>query len=258
MVTRDTAWAPGTPCWVDLGVTDIPKAKAFYSALFGWEIQDGPPEAGGYSMCEIGGLPVAGIGASQGGPVFWTTYIATEDADKTAEAIKAAGGSLVMEPFDVMDVGRMFIAADPGGAMFGIWQAKAHTGVRLANEPGSLTWSENMSRDYEANRAFYGAVFGYHFSDIGGPDMQYATLDIDGRPVGGIGSIGADQPADQRPYWGTYFAVADTDEAVTRAVELGGSVVAPAWDSPYGRMAVVADDQGAVFAVMSTDGGQEG
>lgn len=258
MVTRDTAWPPGTPCWVDLGVTDIPKAKAFYSALFGWEIQDGPPEAGGYSMCEIGGQPVAGIGASQGDmPIFWTTYIATEDADKTAEAIKAAGGQVLMEPFDVMDVGRMFMATDPGGAMFGVWQARAHTGVRLANEPGSLIWSENMSRAYDANKAFYGAVFGYHFSDIGDDGFSYATLDIDGRPVGGIGAIGADQPAEQPASWGTYFAVTDTDAAVTTAVELGGRVVAPAWDSPYGRMAVVADDQGAVFAVMSSDGEQE-
>ena len=112
MVTRDTAWAPGTPCWVDLGVTDIPKAKAFYSALFGWEIQDGPPEAGGYSMCEIGGQHVAGIGSSQGDmPIFWTTYLASADADKTAEAIKAAGGQVLMEPFDVMDAGRMFMAS---------------------------------------------------------------------------------------------------------------------------------------------------
>ena len=129
-------------------------------------------------------------------PIFWTTYLASADADKTAEAIKAAGGQVLMEPFDVMDVGRMFMAIDPGGAMFGVWQGKAHTGVQLANEPGSLTWSENMSRDYEANKAFYGAVFGYHFSDIGGGDVQYATLDIDGRPVGGIGTVGADQPAD--------------------------------------------------------------
>ncbi len=254
MVTRETPWPPGTPCWVDLGVTDIPKARAFYSALFGWEIRDTPPEAGGYVMGEIGGLPVAGIGQSQGDmPIFWTTYLATEDADKTAEAIKAAGGQVMMDPFDVMDVGRMFIAVDPGGAFFGVWQARSHTGARRANEPGSLIWSENMSRDFEANKAFYGSVFGYHFGDIGAPGMNYSTLDIDGRPVGGIGEIGADQPAELPASWGTYFAVADTDAAMARVVELGGRVIAPAWDSPYGRMGVVADDQGAVFSVMSTD-----
>jgi len=253
MVTRDTAWAPGTPCWIDLGVADIPKAQTFYSGLFGWDIQDTGPEGGGYRMCEIGGLPVAGIGGKSEPDIgtFWTTYLASDDADVTAAKIKAAGGQVMMDPFDVMDVGRMFIAADPGGALFGVWQARAHTGMRLANEPGSLVWSENMSRHYEANQAFYAAVFGYQFGDIGAEGMRYATLDLDGRPVGGIGEIGAGEPADNAARWSTYFAVDDTDAAIAKVTELGGSVVAPAWDSPYGRMAVVSDDQGAVFALMS-------
>jgi predicted enzyme related to lactoylglutathione lyase len=261
MVTRDTAWAEGTPCWVDLGVADIPKAKAFYGALFGWQISDGPPEAGGYSMCEIGGRPVAGIGPQMGPaemPATWTTYLATPDAAASGARITAAGGQLMMEPFDVMDVGRMAIATDPGGAAFGIWEARAHTGIRLANEPGSLIWSENLSRSFDANKAFYGAVFGYSFGDIGAPGMKYATLDLDGRPVGGIGEIGADQPASTPAHWGTYFAVADTDAAAAKAAELGGKLLAPAWDSPYGRMAMVSDDQGAVFALMSVSQDAEG
>jgi hypothetical protein len=233
----------------------MPKAKAFYSGMFGWEIFDGPPEAGGYSMCQIDGRQVAGIGPKMGPadmPTFWTTYIATDDADQTVAKIEAAGGQLIMGPMDVMDAGRMFVATDPGGAIFGVWQARAHTGVQLANEPGSLAWSENMSRNYEANKAFYAAVFGYQFGDISAEGFKYSTLDLDGGPVGGIGEISADQPAEMPAYWGTYFAVADTDAAVDKAVELGGSVVGPAWDSPYGRMAVVSDDQGAIFALMST------
>ncbi len=260
MVTRTTAWPVGTPCWVDLGVSDIPKAKAFYDGLFGWDIQEGPPEAGGYAMCTIGGLPVAGIGSKMGAPdmpTVWTTYLASEDADATAAKIKAAGGQVLMDPFDVMDVGRMFVAVDPGGAAFGVWQARAHSGVQRANEPGSLIWSENMSRSYEGNKAFYSSVFGYTFGDIGVEGMNYATLDIDGNTVGGIGEIGADQPAEMPAYWGTYFAVADTDATVEKAVELGGGVIAPAWDSPYGRMAVVSDDQGATFALMSAAAAEE-
>jgi uncharacterized protein len=254
MVTRDTAWPAGTPCWVDLGVSDIPKAKAFYGGLFGWDIQEGPAEAGGYAMCMLRGRPVAGIGPKMGPtemPAFWTTYIASEDADATAARVKAGGGQLMMDPFDVMDVGRMFVATDPGGAVFGVWQARAHTGVGLANEPSSLVWSENMSRSYEANRAFYRDVFGYSYGDIGAEGMRYATLDLEGQPVGGIGEIGSGQPAQMPAAWSTYFAVPDTDAAVATAAELGGAVVAPAWDTPYGRMAVVADDQGAVFAVMA-------
>jgi uncharacterized protein len=256
MVTRDTPWPAGTPCWIDLGVTDIPKALDFYRALFGWDIQETPPEAGGYTMCLIGGKPVAGIGQSQGDmPIFWTTYLATENADETAAKIKAAGGRVMMDPFDVMDVGRMFIAVDPGGAFFGVWQAKAHSGVQRANEPGTLIWSENLSSAYQANKDFYGSVFGYRFGDIGGAGVNYSTLDIDGRPVGGIGETA---PGQQGPAsWGTYFAVADTDAAAAKVTELGGSLIAPPRDSPYGRMAVVADNQGAVFTLMSTDGDQD-
>jgi uncharacterized protein len=259
MVTRDTAWPVGTPCWIDLAVADVPKAKAFYSGLFGWDIQELGPEAGGYCMCEIGGRAVAGIAKVDPAemPAFWTTYLATDDADETAAKIKAAGGAVQMDPLDVMDVGRMTIAVDPGGARFGIWQARAHTGVRLANEPGSLIWSENMSRHYDANKAFYGAVFGYTFGDIGAEGINYATLDLDGRPVGGIGEIGADQPAERPASWGTYLAVADTDASLAKVTELRGSVVAPAWDSPYGRMAMVSDDQGAIFALMSVTAEQE-
>lgn len=261
MVTRDTAWPAGTPCWVDLGVDNIAKARAFYSALFGWDIQDTPPEAGGYTMATVGGRPVAGIGPKMGPadmPTFWTTYLASDNVDETAAKIRAAGGQVLMDPMDVVDVGRMLVAVDPGGAQFGVWQAKAHTGVQVANEPGTLTWSENMSRNYEANKAFYNAVFGYNFGDIGGEGMKYATLDLGDKTVGGIGEIGPDQPGEMPASWGTYFAVADTDATVGKVAELGGSVVAPAWDSPYGRMAVVCDDQGAIFAVMSAAWQQEG
>jgi uncharacterized protein len=259
MVTRDTPWPAGTPCWIDIGVPDLGKAAAFYSALFGWDVQAGPPETGGYSIAHVGGRSVAGIGPQMSGqpePVEWTTYLATEDADQTAAKITAAGGRVLMEPMDVMDVGRMFIALDPGGARFGVWQARAHTGFQLANEPGTLIWSENMSRDFAGNKAFYAAVFGYTYGDIGAE--TYATLDIDGRPVGGIGELGSEQPADRSAAWGTYFAVPDTDAAVARAVELGGTVVAPAWDTPYGRMAVVADDQGGEFAVMAPNPDMQG
>jgi uncharacterized protein len=154
MVTRDTAWPAGTPCWVDLGVDDIAKAAAFYASLFGWDIQAGPAEAGGYAMCLKNGRPVAGIGPKQGPPgsaPVWATYLASDDLDETASKITAAGGQLLEPPIDVMDVGRMAVAADPGGAIFGIWQAGAHLGIGLANEPGALCWNENLSRDFDRN-----------------------------------------------------------------------------------------------------------
>jgi uncharacterized protein len=252
MVTRDTAWPPGTPCWVDVAAPDMGKARAFYGGLFGWDIQEGPPETGGYSMATMGGQQVAGIAptTSEEMPAAWTTYIATDDADQTAAKIKAAGGQMLMDPFDVLDVGRMGIAVDPGGAAFGLWQARAHTGVRLANEPGSLTWNENMSRNFDGNKAFYRAVFGYDFGDIGAE--TYQTLQVDGKEVAGIGAIDADASPDTPVNWNVYFAVADADAAAAKVNQLGGSVLRGPWDSPFGRMAEVADDQGAVFYIGSS------
>ena len=123
--------------------------------------------------------------------------------------------------------------------------------------PGSVIWNENLSREFDANKAFYQAVFGYSYGDMSADGFQYATLDLGGRPVGGIGGIGADQPASTPARWNTYFGVEDTDTVVARAAQLGGQVIAPAFDSPYGRMAVLSDDQGAVFSVMTAGPEQE-
>jgi uncharacterized protein len=254
MVTRDTAWPGGTPCWVDLGVDDIAKASEFYAGLFGWEVRPGPPEAGGYAMCLKNGRPVAGIGPKQGppgAPAVWTTYIATGDADETAATVRKAGGQVIVEPLDVMDVGRMSIAADPAGAVFGIWQARAHTGAGLANEPGALCWNENLSRDFEGNKTFYGEVFGYGYGDIGDAGFRYATLKLAGTEVGGIGELDSSFPAEIPAHWSVCFAVADTDAATEKIMESGGIVARPPWDTPYGRMSVVADNQGAGFSLIS-------
>jgi len=260
VVTRDTPWPAGTPCWVDLGVDDIKRAIAFYTEQFGWDIQQGPPEAGGYCIAHLEGRTVAGLGPKMGSPDApnaWTTYIATDDADVTADRVRSAGGQLLMEPMDVMDVGRMAMAMDTTGAVFGIWQARAHTGVGIANVPGAVSWNEQMSRDFEGAKAFYAAVFGYEFGDMSGEGFSYATLLLDGHEVGGIGGYPADVPASMPAAWTTYFAAADTDDAVAQVTKSGGSVIRPAMDSPYGRMATVADDQGAVFSLISLPGGDQ-
>lgn len=258
MVTRDSAWPAGTPCWVELGTDDIGGAAAFYTDLLGWEVQRGEPEVGGYSMCLLGGREVAAIGPRQGppsAPIAWTVYLATDDADATAAAVAEAGGQVLTEPVDVMDAGRMAVAADPGGAVFGLWQARAFGGFRRVNEPGAVTWSESFSRDLDAGKDFYHAVFGYEFGDVSGAGMRYATLKVGGAEVGGIGELGAGMPADVPAHWSTYFAVTGTDAAVAVATAAGGSVFRPASDTPYGRVAVVRDAQGAYFSLLSAPGG---
>jgi len=253
MVTRDTRWPAGAPCWVDVSVDDVPKAIAFYQALFGWDVQAGGPEASGYATAYLRGRIVAGIRPKSGAPhapSAWTVYLATDDADATADAIKAAGGRLAQGPADVMDEGRSAVAIDTTGAVFGLWQGGKTAGLGLANEAGSLTWNEHLSWDYDAARDFYAAVFGYEFQDMSG--FHYAMLTVGGREVGGIGRHTEATPAGTPAAWSTYFAVENTDAAVATAVELGGGIVQPLRDSPYGRIGVVTDNQGAVFSLITS------
>ena len=256
MVTRDTPWPDGTPCWVDLGTTDIAKAISFYSSEFGWDAQQGGPEMGGYTRAQLDGRNVAGIGPNMSqpeAPSAWATYFAARDADAAAERVTRAGGSVVMGPMDVMDLGRLVIATDVTGAAFGIWQAMSHTGTQLANVPGAFTWSEHMSRDFEGAKAFYAAVFGYEYGDMSSDGFSYATLLINGQQVvGGMGAYPEGDGDSHLAFWAVYFGTADTDKSVELAVSHGGKVVRPATDSPYGRMAIVADNQGAVFSLIST------
>jgi predicted enzyme related to lactoylglutathione lyase len=257
MVTRDSAWLPGTPCWVDVMVDDVSKATAFYGALFGWEAaisQD--PMSGGYGNFSKDGRPVAGVAPSQqpGQPQVWTTYLASDDLEQTAGKIKGAGGQVLFDPMNIGEFGRMIVAADPAGAVFGVWQSGTHTGFRLANVPGSVIWNENMSRDAEGNKKFYGEVFGYGFGDMSGDGHSYFTLDLGGRSVAGVGQMDKEFPPEIPANWTTYFAVEDTDATVAKAVSLGGKVVKEAFDSPQGRIAFLADDQGASFAILTVTG----
>jgi uncharacterized protein len=255
-VIRDTPWPDGTPCWVDLGTADIPRAVRFYSRQFGWDVRPGGPEVGGYARALLAGRDVAGIGPNMGqpdAPSAWATYFAAADADAAADRITRAGGTVVLGPLDVMGLGRMLIATDVTGAAFGIWQARDHTGVQVANGPGAFTWSEHMSSDYGAAKAFYAAVFGYEYGDMSTADFSYATLLLGGQQVvGGIGGYPAG-PAGHTALWAVYFGTDDTDRAVELAVSQGGQVVRPPADSPYGRMAIVADNQGAVFSLIAPE-----
>ena len=256
MVTRDTPWPDGTPCWVDLGTSDIPKAISFYASQFGWDIEPGGPEVGGYSLARLGGRQVAAIGpimGPPGTPPAWTTYFASADADATAARIVSAGGQISMGPMDVMDQGRLVVASDVTGATFGVWQGRSHTGVQLANVPGAFTWGEHMSLDFEGAKAFYAAVFGYEYGDMSSDGFSYATLLMNGQQVvGGIGAFPGGPDAGHQAFWSVYFGASDTDTSVEAAVAHGGRVIRPAADSPYGRMAIVADAEGAVFSLIST------
>jgi predicted enzyme related to lactoylglutathione lyase len=245
-----TSYAPGTPSWVDLGTPDAAGASAFYSGLFGWDIQEGPPEAGGYRICMLKGQPVAGLGPQMNTdiPPFWASYVSVTDADEATAKARAGGATVFVEPMDVLTVGRMAVFADPAGAAISVWQPRDMPGAGLCNEPGTFAWNELMTRDVPGAIEFYGGVFGWGAETVG--DGSYTEWKLDGRSVGGMLAMPAEMPAEMPPMWTVYFAVDDADAAVARVTELGGSVMRPPMTIEPGRFAVVADPYGAVFNVM--------
>jgi uncharacterized protein len=247
----DTNQPLGTPTWLDLGIPDLDRALQFYGALFGWEFEIGPEETGRYTMCFLRGRRVAAISAMHDpARVFWNVYLATDDCDRSAERARAAGGTLLIEPMDVMDQGRMAIVRDPVGAQFGLWEGRAHTGAQVVNEPGALVRNDLVTPDPGPARDFYAAVF--DFSVEGNPQMPQADFTFlrrpDGHEVGGIMGAPGSTSA-----WSTTFEVAGTDEAVQRALDAGGRSDG-AKDFLYGRLATITDPFGAEFSIITRRG----
>lgn len=251
MPTRDAPWPAGTPSWADLSVPDLPRAVAFYSAVLGWTMVDSGPDFGSYHIAQVEGRSAAGIGpvVQEGQPTFWTLYLASDDADATAKLVGEHGGTVVLPPMDVGGNGRMSIAADPTGAVFGIWEARGMVGAAVYNEPGGLVWEDARLTDVPAGREFYTDVFGWSYGEVPGlPLAEYGTFAAGGDPLGGLGGMMGD-PAGTPSYWLVYFGVTDADAAFGKVQELGGAVLKPAEDTPFGRMGVVADPFGAPFAL---------
>jgi len=253
-----TAHAAGTFCWPELSTTDVPAAKKFYSTLFGWTPDDAPtPDGGVYTMLKLGGQDVGAMGTMQdqqrkaGVPPHWMSYVAVTNADESAKKAASLGGKVIVAPFDVMDAGRMAVIEDPTGAVLSIWQPKSHPGATRMNEVGALAWTELYTRDPEKASAFYSALFNWQPKPWEGP-TPYTVFNFAGeeRMAGGMLPM-PDEMKDVPPHWLPYFQVGNTDGTVARARELGANVVVPAMDVPkVGRFAIIADPQGASFAVI--------
>ena len=250
-------YAPGTPSWVELSSPDPDASAAFYGDLMGWKaIEPGPAEeTGRYRMLQQDGQNVAGLMGhmQEGQPTAWATYVSVTDADETADKVKAAGGSVVVEPMDVTDIGRMAFFADPTGAVFGVWQPKTFTGADLVNAPNSLCWNEVLTRDAEADKAFYPAVFAWVAGrpTFEGAPESYTVWELDGYPVAGMMQMtDVYFPPEVTPHWSVCFGVADCDATTAKAKELGATVATEPMDMPIGRFAGLIDPQGASLAVM--------
>jgi len=246
-------YAPGTPSWVDLGTPDLAASVGFYSGLFGWQSEDMGEAMGHYTMMNQGGQPVAAISPlmSPQQPTAWSTYISTASAEEIAKKVADAGGQVIAPPMKVADSGTMAFFMDPTGAAFGVWQPDQFTGAGMVNKPNSLSWNELSTRDLPAAKAFYTKVFPWTAHVNAMPDgSEYVEWQIAGKSVGGGMAMNPQIPAQVPPNWLVYFAVANADNTVSRAQELGAKLMMPAMDIPQGRMAVMTDPQGATFAVI--------
>ncbi|WP_426366680.1 VOC family protein [Streptomyces sp. E-08] len=254
-MTEATPRSPGTPCWVSLMVHGLDATQEFYNALFDWEFVPGPQQLGPYVRALLGGKEVAGIGQlppDRHLRIAWTPYLATEDADETAERIRCCGGTVAVGPLDAGEAGRLAICSDPAGAVFGVWQAEAHHGTVIAGPPGTPVWNELLTYETSSTGKFYRSVFGYEVEPVVSADHDYATLQVAGAPVASLHGVGDALPRDRGPHWMTYFEVADTDAATRLVLELGGQVLRPPREGTAGRLALVADPEGAVFTLVTS------
>jgi uncharacterized protein len=262
-MSERSGYQHGVPCWVDTWQRDAEAAVSFYTSLFGWDVEDTMPAdvAGQHFMCRLHGRDVAAIASRpQAAPpvTAWNTYVWVEDAAEAMSSAGAAGGDVLMEPFESLDGGRIGVIADPAGAAIGVWQPGVHSGAELVNEPGAWAMSILNTGDIEGAKRFYAAVFGWETQtfEAGGVELTMWRLPgyVGGEPaqpvprdvVAVMAPLTGEGPA---AHWGVNFWVDDADAIAAKAAELGGEVVAAPSDSPGFREAVVADPEGATLSV---------
>ncbi|MGW1718600.1 VOC family protein [Streptomyces sp. NPDC002156] len=239
----------GGPCWAELGTTDLEATKRFYADLFGWRPQTDPTaEMGGYTIAHLGDAPVAAFVplGEEKQPVAWFVTFAVADVDATATKVRAAGGSVAMEPGDVPGMGRFASAVDPDGAAFQLWQDQGFAGAGLLNAPGSLGWVELAARDTERARTFYTEVFGWSVTS----SPEYTHFGVDGAEFGGMLAMSDMYPPEVPPHWLPYFVVEDVDASADAAAGAGAGITMEPTTVPNGpRIAVLRDPQGGVFGI---------
>jgi predicted enzyme related to lactoylglutathione lyase len=248
-----TRYEPGAFCWVGLATSEPGSAHAFYTALFGWHAEDLEAGAAGtYTALRLDGEEVAILYLQQpearaaGAPPHWTSYISVEDADATATRASELGGAAVFrEPFDVLDAGRVAAIRDPTGAIVSLWQPRARIGATLVNDVGALCWNELATTDIERAKSFFGELLAWEYQTAEG---GYVSITNAGALNGGMREQ-SEREHEIPPNWLPYFTVENTDGAAHRAEQLGGRTLMPTTEVHRGRCAVVADPQGAAFAV---------
>jgi len=253
-----TDYRVGTFGWVDYAAKDLDSAKRFYGQLFGWSLDEGDATASGdpYVMARLESKDVGGMmklteeQAQMGVPSHWNSYVVVEDVDAAAARVSDLGGQVYVPPMDLPQAGRIAIVADPTGAMFNLWKPSETVGGVLVNEPNTFCWNELYTNELDAAESFYTALFGWKSKRAtSSDDTPLVELYNGDRPAATMMQIQPDW-GEMPSVWGVYFAVADCEQAISRAKDLGGTVALEPRDIPPGRFAVVQDPQGGSFSVI--------
>ena len=246
-----TRHEPGMFNWADLMTTDVESAREFYCALLGCETYDNPVGGGFfYTMLRRNGKNIAGMFPltpemqAQGIPPCWNSYVAVANVEETAQKAAGLGGTVVVQPMDVMEYGRMASIVDPSGAALGLWEAKTHIGADLIGEAGAFCWAELYTHDTAAAGTFYTSLFGWEAQEVPGPGgMPYNLFTSGGAPAAGMLAI---QPiwGEVPPNWTVYFGVENLDAALERAQAMGGKMQIQPMSIPnVGRLTLITDPQ---------------
>ena len=257
-MTQSTATTlANKPAWIDLSSADPAASRAFYAAVFGWDIEvNQDPQYGGYALARVDGHDVAGIGPQMSpSPTFWSVYIGTDDADALSASVQAAGGTIIAPAFDVGDQGRMAVFQDPTGAFISVWQPQTMPGFAVQRKAGAFSWAELNARGMANAKQFYKKVFtwGEKNTPMGEGQSDYTEFKLGDESIAGGMEMNPMVPKEVPSYWMVYFGAANVDQAFDKAVKLGGKEMVPPQDFPGGRFAILSDPQGAMFGLMSSD-----
>jgi uncharacterized protein len=244
-------YEPGMFCWIELATNDAAAAKSFYTSVFGWKINDIPiPDGSVYTMLQVDGHDLGALYENKEHPPAWNSYVNVTSADEAAQRAQENGGTVVAQAFDVMDVGRMAVIADPAGASLCLWQAGRHIGATIRGDFNTLCWNELMTPDIEGAREFYKTLFGWSLK----VSPEYTEIDLDGKGIGGMMHITPEMQG-MPTAWTPYICVSDADACVEKIKSSGGKVYMGPHEIPnVGRFAVCADPQGAMFNIINPSG----
>lgn len=252
----------GMPYWIDLTTSDPRKSAHFYEQVLGWEVSAETQEDNPYQMARLQGLPIAGlIPQPEEAPMpdTWVTYFLSKDIDGDCQRTENLGGRILAVPQPVQ-LGHMALLADAAGGMFGLIQPSGPEHFVAGGEPGTPVWHElTATTRFQHAMDFYGELFNWEIRAMESEDENfiYATAEEDGAPFAGLWNAEGQFPPQVPSFWQTYLGVRDIDEAAKKAVELGGEIIREPWDSPFGRMCLLADSTGATVTLTEVEDAPE-